>query len=167
MTFTHPSSVTMTLLGFRSPWTMSFWCAYHSASAMPSRMGRAMTRSMPAPFGRLEHALQGLAGEVLHRHEHRLPVAIDVDDADDVRVSQALQLRGFALQRRERAGVVPERAGEHFDGDVHIVLARFHAPQVDGLVDAAHAALAHALHELEAMLEHRPFVDTRGAALAR
>ena len=49
-----------------------------------------------------------------------LPIPIAIEHAHDVRVREPLQLRSLALQERERARVIPERAGQHLYSDVNI-----------------------------------------------
>ena len=86
------------------------------------------------PAAALEHPFERLALDVLHDVERGLPIAAGGVKANDVRMVQGLEDRGFALEAGEgrRVGVEPRR--DDLDGDFLAGL------RVAGLVDGAHRA---------------------------
>jgi hypothetical protein len=69
----------------------------------------------------------------LHQFHHQRAL-LDAIDGGNVGMIQSGQHLGFALEPRHVLGVIGERRGQHFDGDVAIELA------VAGAVDLTHPA---------------------------
>ncbi len=139
-TLTRPLSVTMTLEGLTSRWTMP--CRWASASASRGLLGDVEHLVEVEPgLGELR---ERPARDVLHGDEAHRALAtvelVDLVDDRDVRVVESRSGAGFAQQAL--AGLVVVHVGaQHLERHPAV------QAQVLGQVDLAHAALAQALEE--------------------
>ena len=141
MTLTWPCDATMTFAGFRSRCTIFRACAVSSASAISS----ASVRASPAGPRLVQHAVQRLAGDEFHDDEEVAAGVADFEDLADERVIEPGGGDGFAPESFARDGILRQRRGEDFDGDV--------APErrVAGQEDLAHATGAERADDIVSM----------------
>jgi len=101
---------------------------------------------------------QGLALDILHRHEVNAVALADVVDDDDVRVVQAGGQLRFAREAQAPIGVGGKLRGQDLEGDVSI------EPGIAGPVDLAHASAAKGGDDL-VHADQRPRGKGHGAAI--
>ena len=127
--------------GLMSRWTMPRACAArHRVGEVDHVVELLLQLERRAD---LDHAVEGVALDVLHRDERLAGVLAGVVDADDVGVGQLAGDADFPLEPLARVHVVAE--AEQLDGDVAA------DDGVAGEVDDAHAASAQAANDLVAL----------------
>ncbi len=102
---------------------------------------------------------QGATAQILHHQERAPALVAEVEDVDDVRVSDGRRRARLTDEALDRGRVVGGRGVQELDGD--------EAPQhlVGGLVDRAHPPVAEEANHVVALLDRG--ADERAAALSR
>ena len=127
---------TRTFAGVRSRWTTPRACAWARAAAIGAQSRRASSQ-LRAAVG--EERFERLAFHELH-HEHGLTAILEhVVEPHDVRVLEARERGGLALEALAKLGIVGDPRVEHLERDDAA------QPLVVGTPDDAHATTAELL----------------------
>ncbi len=133
MTLAWPSSVSITLAGFRSRWTICLSCARARPAAISAATSSARATGRPAAGQPVAHLL---AADQFHGDE-RVPVGfVHVVDDGDVRVLDRRGGLGFLHEPAAAIGVVDQILGQDLERDVAV------ETRVGGPVDDTHPAAA-------------------------
>ena len=129
--FTAPPAVSLTLPGLRSRCTTPLSCA----ASRPAATSRQISRASAAGSG--PFASRAASVGPVHVLEDEVAAALgllEAVDGGDVRMAQARQQLGLALEARQPLRVEGEEFGQRLDGDVAP------QPRVAGAVHHPHAA---------------------------
>jgi len=127
-------------------------CAIRAAAAIRcATSAAASVRALIAqPFEVVDHEVEALAVDHLHRVVDVLAVLADVEDRHDVGVVHPRGGLRLALKAHERFGIAGERRGEHLER--HAAAERF----LLRLVNHAHAAAADLAQDAVVADVHQP-----------
>ena len=133
MTFAWPSSVTITLPGFRSRWIEPFFM--RAAEALRDLDGQ-IERPFRGQRTPNQDVAQPLAADQLHRDERHAVGGADLVDDRDVRMLDERRGACFLQHPLATNAIVDEIFRQDFEGDVAAEV------EIAGAVDDAHAAAA-------------------------